>query len=165
MVRSIAVLFCFFLTLVSQSAGATNYHVYRKFEAVCHDNQLRRCSRHKCTSVYVDVTQDFSSTCQRSLELRFFGAIAFPGGGSEPDAPAVSAFKSVAFRAGGHGKAKCAGGPIYKEERTGARFCGIAKWHKALLARLARYKRYPRKRILPREWSVSRSPSIGRATS
>jgi hypothetical protein len=33
---SIAMLLCFLPTLLGQNAGATNYHVYRKFEPVCH---------------------------------------------------------------------------------------------------------------------------------
>ena len=74
--RSIATLFCFFLALVSQSAGATNYHVYRKFEPVCHDNELKRCNHHRCTSAHMDLTQDISPDARSPISA----AIAVAGG-------------------------------------------------------------------------------------
>jgi hypothetical protein len=48
MKRSIAVLLCLFLALASHSALAANYHVYKKFEAISHSNQPKRCGHHRC---------------------------------------------------------------------------------------------------------------------
>jgi TonB family protein len=56
-------------------------------------------------------------------------------------APAVRAINIVAGCADRHGKTKSARGPLHKEPASDS--AAIAKWHKALLARLARYNRYP----------------------
>jgi hypothetical protein len=109
----IAALLFSLLALFSQSAGATNYHVYRKFEVVCHSNQLKRCNRHRCTSGQMDLTQDSSMACQRSFEPRIFGAIAFAGWID----PACHGC------ADGHGKNKCAGGR-HPQRRARRRSCG-----------------------------------------
>ena len=57
--------------------------------------------------------------------------------------PAVRAFNSVAGRADRHGKTKSARGPSTKKSAPARGSAAIAKWHKALLARLARYNKYP----------------------
>jgi TonB family protein len=132
--RSIAVLLCFLPTLVSQSAGATNYHVYRKFEPVCHDDQLKQC-RH--------CPRDISPACQRSLEPRIFGAVAFAGW-IDPDSYAQSKPSTVSRVAQTDtAKPNPPEGPSTKKSGPAPDSAAIAKWHKALLARLARYKRYP----------------------
>jgi hypothetical protein len=41
--RSIIALLSFLVTLIGQSAGATNYDVFNKFEAVCRFNTFERC--------------------------------------------------------------------------------------------------------------------------
>ena len=141
--RSIAALFCFFLALVSQSAGATNYHVYRKFEPVCHDNELKRCNHHRCTSAHMDLTQDISPDCQRSLESRISAAIAVAGGIDTGSGPHRQSDPSKVWRVAQADTAKpnVPEIPSTKKSATAPGSAAIAKWHKALLARLARY--YP----------------------
>jgi TonB family protein len=138
-------LLCFFPTLVSQSAGATNYHVYRKFEPVCHD-QPKRCSHHRCPSARMDFTRDISPACQRSFEPRIFGAVAFAGWIDPPDSEShrqsePSAVSRVAQT--DTAKPNPPEGPSTKKSEPAPGSAAIAKWHKALLARLARYNRYP----------------------
>jgi TonB family protein len=143
--RSIAMLLCFFPIFVSQSAGATNYHVYRKFEPVGHDHQLKRCSHHRCTSAHMDLTRDISPACQRSLEPRIFGAVAFaswidPGSDSHRRSEPSTASRVVQTDTA---KPNPPEGPSTKKSAPAPDSAAMAKWHKALLARLARYNRYP----------------------
>jgi TonB family protein len=143
--RWIAMLLCFFPTLVSQSAGATNYHVYRKFEPVCHDDQPKRCRHHGCTSAHMGLTRDISPACQRSLEPRIFGAVAFAGwidpGSDSHQQSEPSTVSRVAQT--DTAKPNPPEGPSTTKSAPAPGSTAIAKWHKALLARLARYNRYP----------------------
>jgi TonB family protein len=133
---SIAMLLCFLPTLVSQNAGATNYHVYRKFEPVCHDDQLNRCRHHRCP-------RDISPTCQKSLELRILGAVAFAGW-IDPDSYPQSEPSTVSRVAQTDtAKPNPPEVPSTKKSAPARGSAAIAKWHKALLARLARYNKYP----------------------
>jgi TonB family protein len=132
-------LLCFLPALVSQSAGATNYHVYRTFEPVCHADQLNRCRHHRCP-------RNISPACQRSFEPRIFGAAAFAGWINPPDSESLrqsepSAVSRVAQT--DTGKPNPPEGPSTKKSGPAPDSAAIAKWHKALLARLARYNRYP----------------------
>jgi TonB family protein len=143
--RSIAMLLCFFPTLVSQSAGATNYHVYRKFEPVRQEGQLKWCRHHRCTSAHMDFTQDTSSACQRSLEPRIFGAVAFAGWidpGSDSDRQSEPSTVSRVAQTD-TAKPNPPEGPSTNKSAPPPGSAAIAKWHMALLARLARYNRYP----------------------
>jgi TonB family protein len=141
--KSIAVLLCLLPALVSQSAGATNYHVYRKFEAVCHDNQLKRCSHHRCTSAPMELTQDVSPDCQRSLESRIFGAIVFAGlidpASDRQSGPSRLSRVAQADTA----KPNVPEVPSAKKSAPAPAPAAIAKWQKTLLTHLGRYKRYP----------------------
>jgi TonB family protein len=142
MKRSIAVLLCFFLGLASQSAGAANYHVYKKFEAISHSNQPKRCRHHGCICAPMDLARD--TACKKSLEPRISGAVAFadwidpePGAHrpSEPSiVPRVAQTETAKPNVPATSTKKSAAAP-------GA--AAVAKWHKALAARLARYNRYP----------------------
>jgi TonB family protein len=137
--RSIAMMFCFLPTLVSQSAGATNYHVYRKFDPVCHADQLNRCRYHRCLG-------EISPACQRSFEPRIFVTVAFAGWIDPPDSESHRQSEpSAASRVAQTDTAKPnpPEGPSTKKSAPAPDSAAIAKWHKALLARLARYNRYP----------------------
>ena len=162
---SIAVLLSSLLALFCQSAGATNYHVYRKFETVCHSNQLKRCSRHRCTSGHMDLTRDTSSPCQRSFEPRIFDAIAFVGWidpashrQSEPSTESRVAQTDTA-------KTNVPKAPSTKRAHRRSVLrrspSGTRRWWHIWHATRDTWG----KGIPPRGWSVSRSPSIGRATS
>ena len=156
---SIAMLLCFLPTLVSQNAAATNYHVYRKFEPVCHDDQLNRCRHHRCP-------RDISPTCQKSLELRILGAVAFAGRIDPPDSESHRQSSAVSRVAQtdtakpnppeGPPQRKPHRRPVMRQSPSGTRRC----WHVWRATTDTQ-----RKPTLPRGWSVSLLPSIGRATS
>jgi TonB family protein len=141
--RSIAMLLCFFPTLVSQSAGATSYLVYRKFEPGC-DDQSKRCSHYRCSSAHMDFPRDIPPACQRSFEPRIFGAVAFAGRIDPPDSESHRQSSAVSRVAQTDtAKPNPPEGPPTKETAPAPGYAAIAKWHKALLGRLARYNRYP----------------------
>ena len=48
--RPIVALLSSLVVLISQSAGATNYHVCNKFAALCQFNTLERCNHHMLVS-------------------------------------------------------------------------------------------------------------------
>ena len=159
--RSIAMMLCFLPTLVSQSAGATNYHVYRKFDPVCHADQLHRCRYHRCLG-------EISPACQRSFEPRIFVTVAFAGWIDPPDSELHRQSEpSAASRVAqtdtakpnppeGPSTKKSAPAPDLRQSPSGTRRC----WHVWRATTDTQ-----RKPILPKGWSVSPSPSIGRATS
>jgi TonB family protein len=135
MIRSIAMLLCFLPALASQSVAAINHHVYRKSEPVCHNDQLKQCRHHRCP-------RNISPACQKSLEPRIFGAVAFAGW-IDPDLYAESEPSTVSRVAQADtAKPNPPEGPSTKKSGPAPDFAAIAKWHKALLARLARYNRY-----------------------
>ena len=62
--RPIAALLSSLVVLISQSAGATNYHVCNKFAALCQFNTLERCNHHMLVSsdlAYADADGDQST--------------------------------------------------------------------------------------------------------
>ena len=123
MKRPIAALLCLLPTLASQNAGATNYHEYRKFEAVSHDNKLKRVAIIGALP-HIWTLRRISRRIAKEAWSREFSARLRSLAGSIRTRKAVRAFKAAAGRASGHRKAKCAGGPIRNRERTGARSCG-----------------------------------------
>jgi TonB family protein len=139
--RPIAAVFASLFALLSQSAGATNYHVYRKFQSVCHSNQPKRCSHLQCTSADMDPTGNVSSACQTSLERRIFGANVFAGW-IDPDSDRQSG-PSRLSRVAQADTAKPNVPEVPSTKKSAPAPAAVAKWHKALLARLARYNRYP----------------------
>jgi protein TonB len=90
----------------------------------------------------MDLTRDTSSPCQRSFEPRIFDAIAFVGWidpashrQSEPSTESRVAQTDTA-------KTNVPKAPSTKKSAPSLGPAAIAKWHKALVAHLARYKRY-----------------------
>jgi TonB family protein len=141
MKTSSATRLCFFLALTSQSAWAANYHVYKKFDAISHSNQLKWCGHHCCTCAHMNLARD--TACRKSLEPRIFGAVAFAGW-IDPDLYAQSEPSTVSRIAQADtAKPNPPEGPPTKKSGPTPDSAAIAKWHKALLARLARYNRYP----------------------
>jgi TonB family protein len=142
MKTSSGTLLCFFLALASPSAWAANYHVYKKFDAISHSNQLKPCRHHGCTCAPMD--RAGNAACKKSLAPRISGAIAFadwidpePGAHrpSEPSiVPRVAQTDTAKPNVPATSTKKSAPAPVA---------AAVGKWHKALAARLARYNRYP----------------------
>jgi len=163
--RSIAMLLCFFPALVSQSAGATSYLVHRKFEPGC-DDQSKRCSHYRCSSAHMDFPRDIPPACQRSFEPRIFGAVAFAGRIDPPDSESHRQSSAVSRVAQtdtakpnppeGPPQRKPHRRPVMRQSPSGTRRCWDV-WRGTTDTQ--------RKPTLPRGWSVSLLPSIGRATS
>ena len=91
----------------------------------------------------MDLTQDISPDCQRSLESRILGAIAFAGW-IDPDSDRQSEPSRLPRVAQADtAKPNVPGGPSATESAPAPAPAAIAKWQKTLLTHLGRYKRYP----------------------
>lgn len=142
---SIAVPLCFFLALASQDVRAANYHIHKKFEEVCQTSATIRCGRHGCTRTHMHQARETSPACQRSLERQNFRVIEFTGRidpESNPNLQSKEASKLLRFAQTGTAKPNLPEGPSTKKSAPAPSAPAVAKWHKALLARLARYKTY-----------------------
>jgi protein TonB len=117
MKRSTTALLCFLITLNSQSVWATNHHVYKKFEMAC----------------------------QRTLEPRIFGATTFSGWIDRVSESQQQSEPSIARRVAqvDTAKPKVPEATSTKKSEAAPSSPAVAKWHKALATRLARYNRYP----------------------
>jgi TonB family protein len=131
---------CFFLALTSQSTWAANYHVYKKFDAVSHSNQPKWCGHHGCACAHMNLAR--GTACRKSLEPRISGAIAFAdwidleADSHRPSEP------SMVLRVAQTDTAK-PNVPVPSTRKSAPGAAAVARWHKALAARLARYNRYP----------------------
>jgi len=90
----------------------------------------------------MDLTRETSWACQRSFEPGIFGAIAF-GGLIDPAAHRQSQPSMVSRVAQADtAKTKVPEAPSTKKSGPSLGPAVTAKWHKALVAHLVRYKRY-----------------------
>ena len=139
--KPIIALLCFFFASFGQSAGATNYHIYRKFEVPCHATQKKHCIRQSC--IPGDKNDAVSSACRRNLEPQIVGAppvdglmIWGSGQNSELSITWLIAQNDTATPS-------VPEAPSTKKNAPKPSSAAVAKWQQSLVAHLARFKKYP----------------------